>query len=131
MKLVKGPSILVRHPRTPGTWIFVPGTWHAQMPTVTSHEAATEIVQRVFESGYMRGLRDAMARRARDYARLFPELCEPAELPKTRKKIVTLRGFDPGALQATFVPFEKVGSHGKHVYVAELEKMGERAIKEL
>lgn len=128
MKTLLGPKIIVAHPTRPRTWIFVPGDWEVQVPLVHSPEASDELVQACFESGYMRGLRDAIARRACDYAKRFPELAEPHSVPRTSKRYVTLRGFDASALQHTYVPFERVGSHGKEAYLPEIISMGERAL---
>jgi hypothetical protein len=98
-----------------------------KVPEVSSPDASTQVCQRLFESAYVKGLRDATARRAREYAKLWPELVEQASLPRTVKRIVRLRGFDPEELQYTYIPFRNAGP-ATHEQLCELmREMGEKA----
>lgn len=76
-----------------------------QLPRVTSVDANPALCQRIFESAYIESLRNALARRAREYAAAYPHLCEPTRFPRTSREYVTLRGFDPALLQPTYIPF--------------------------
>lgn len=107
--------------------LFVPGGWTAFVPEVTpdantlqaftryleadgmsrmvARQAALETIQSVFESGYLRGIRNMLYARAKEYAQRFPALVRDDG---------TLAGFDPTQLQRAYFPFERTGRRGKH-----------------
>lgn len=73
--------------------------------------AARALVQKVFESGYVKGVRDAIANRALEYCQRHRDLLERAPL-KSRRRYYTLAGFDPEPLQYTYIPHQNVGRAG-------------------
>jgi hypothetical protein len=105
---------------------FVPGGWYATIPEVRPDDAALrafkrylqedgltewaaemetlDIIQSVFESAYLRGIRHMLYARVKEYARRWPELVQPDG---------TLQGFDPAALQGVYFPFDRPGRRGK------------------
>lgn len=141
MKLVEMPDIEVKHPEQ-RLKLFVPGGWHARVAEVTidaptlaaytrylgNEREARELHQKVYESGYIKGLRLAIARRAQEYATRFPDLVAP--LPRqysTTREYVTLRGFDPERLQGTYVPFDQPGRGGNVTIDTTLTELAQEA----
>lgn len=88
-----------------------------------SRHEATRRLQAVFEGGYMRCLRQALIRRAQEYAKMFPERVEIIRV--NRRMMKQLRGFDPAAAAATFLPFERPGRPGSPWIRESLRRMGE------
>jgi ABC-type glycerol-3-phosphate transport system substrate-binding protein len=120
--------------------LLIPGGWTAVVPSVTPDPAslrafvrylreegltewaaesgALATIQGVFEGGYLRGIRNMLYARAREYADRYPDLVgEDGEL----------LGFDPEALQQAYFPFDRTGRRGKQFVEAALADMAEAA----
>jgi hypothetical protein len=141
MKLLAVTDMEVAHPNRPLT-LLIPGGWNAYVGQVTLDKRtqdvyanylgnaakAAEIGQKVFEAGYLAGLRHAIKRRAIEYAMMFPDLVEEKK-DKGSKKYATLRGFDPELVQSCYVPHDNVGRTGKAFAENMLRRMGIDALK--
>lgn len=142
MKLVEMAPIEITLPRTERQRIRIEGGWHARVAEITideaterayarilgSADAARALHQRVYESGYINGLRLAIARRALEYAKRFPELVEAApQRYDTSTRYFRLRGFDPMRAQATYIPFDYPGRAGSDIIHDTLEEMARNA----
>lgn len=143
MKSIDMTDIECKHPSRRGVSILVPGGWTAYVGEVTLDEQmlgvyarylgdeaeARALAQRVYESGFMAGLRHAIQRRAQEYATLFPDLEREVKRWRTSKKYVVLDGFDPEKVQACYVPFDNTGRQGKAFAEKMLQEMGAAARK--
>lgn len=149
MRKISAPDITVRHPFERSSFLFIPGGWQLHVPEVTADAAALDIyaryfkqdactdnvakerasalVQKVFESGYIKGVRDAIANRALEYAERHRDLIERAKLPSTRKRFYTLTGFEPEPLQFTYIPHQNVGRAGLPFIREMLDEMANAA----
>ena len=72
---------------------------------------ARMIVQAYCQYGYLRGLREAVSRRALEYARKWPDKAHRVGMKK-RKPIYELQGFDPQQIQMGYIPFQIAGRNG-------------------
>lgn len=140
VKTIAAPDITVRHPTKAHTWIWIEGGWDLRVPEIEPDEESLRayaryfaqdmplyealaytrtVLQRVFESAFVKGVKDAIARRACEYVERYGDLEEPAMLPRTSRRFVRLRGFDAEQVQATYVPHDNTGRPGKR-YVRDL-----------
>lgn len=115
--------------------VVIPGGWTAKIPSAQLYEnelqvyagyyvrnyamhegAAFKRVEGDIEALWIRawtdGLRNALTNMARRYSRMFPDL--------------GLAGFDPEAMQAGYIPGERVGRTGKPAVKRLLFEMGMR-----
>lgn len=121
--------------------LFVPGGWMATVPEVTPDPQALQAFQRyleadgmtpalarltaldtiqgVFEAGYLRGIRNMLYSRVKDYADRWPQLV---------REDGTLEGFDPERLQGAYFPFERVGRRGKSFVDIMLGEMAKEVL---
>lgn len=142
MKQILIDAIEVVHPTIERCRIYIPGGWRANCAEITvddftrrayasvlgTPEDANALHQRVYEAGFKTGLRLAIARRAQEYARLFPDLMLPYERTRTLTvNFVTLKGFDPAIAQATYIPFDYPGRAGSDVIHETLREMAANA----
>jgi hypothetical protein len=140
MKLLDMPAIECRTLDRSSTKIFIPGGWKAYVGEISidaetlrayarvigDTNEALELHQQLYEKGYMVALRLAIARRAQRYHELFPKLAQPLRRDfNTTQKYVTLLGFDPAALQSTFIPYERPGRGGNPLVDETLREMGQ------
>lgn len=149
MKRIKMRPIRIRHPRERASAIIVDGGWWANVPEVTPDNdtlrayteyfrgepdpeaAALEVVQRSFDSGFVRGLRLAIGRLAQDYALLHPHLVVPRPTSLKlrgvgrRVREYQLEGFNPAALQGMYVPHDNPGRRGKPFATEALRRMAD------
>ena len=127
MRLLEAGPMRVKHPTQKRTVILVPGGWPIRVPEIERvRDANVELSQLMLDSAYVKALREAIARRAKEYAKLHPELCEPTGPETSRGRFVHLLGFDPEELQSTFTPFHGVGREAHDALVEILQEMGEK-----
>lgn len=145
---------IIRHSSRLGVYIVVPGGWTARVPDVwgqqcgnddlrdgyadyfascgmgisAAHRAAEDTVQRTYAHGYIDGLKEAVARRAEEYAARYAEhrrtVGRRAGLP-----LIELRGFNAAAVQAAYVPFQRTGRPGQAFVNDMLAAMAAAATK--
>lgn len=127
MKKLSMSDITADHPSKLSAKIFIPGGWQAYVGEVAldaktldvysrylhSRREAAAVAQRVYESGFLVGLRACIKRRAQEYAERFPDLVHEEKKFRTTRKIYLLDGFDPEKVQALYVPFDNTGRPGK------------------
>lgn len=87
--------------------IFVQKYVDEGMGRVAARTHARDVMQRVFEGGWIAGLRQAIRRWAEWYIEEFGDL----------------RGFDPSRLSIWYVPFDNPGRAGKPGAIAEMRDM--------
>jgi len=120
--------------------VSIPGGWHAHIPSVslvyqsdkkhlTDHfvnhghqyvQAVVEtelLVQEIFASNWIRGLRNSICRWAAEYMGMFPEAYDNGKLT----------GFNPELLAPWFVPFGNAGKAGRPEVRELMTKMWEEA----
>lgn len=140
---------IVRRTKRLGVYITVPGGWIARVPDVKTGntalldayteyfvscglgakpaaEAAEATVQRTYAHGYVDGLKEAVARRAEEYIALYPELRRVVGR-RNGLPLVEPVGYDPGAIQASYVPFQRTGRAGQSFMATMLAAMAKRA----
>jgi len=76
-------------------------------------------IQRYCEHGYVRGLKEAVMRRACEYARKWPHLRNRVGWYRN-KPLIELDGFDPVRVQEMYVPFEADAGRGGSLYAKKL-----------
>ena len=143
--LLKMGTLHRKHARL-GIVIRIPGGWTVR---VSSHEAepwlyegytryfiscgveigkAMLIAKRTVEQycvhGYADGLREAISRRAMEYAEMWPQHIVDTGERKGKLRIVTLRGFDAAKVQQMYVPGQNMGRAGQDYVKEMLADMG-------
>ena len=148
MKLVEMPDLTTTITfKGMSAILFIPGGWSVAVPTVTpdndslsqithkytsegmewnqARQRALTIIQRTFEEGWLRGLKAAVRRWAKEYADRWPELVEGS---LSDDPGLTLAGFDPEELAPWYAPQDNPGKAGKPGRHKEMERMAQDAL---
>mgnify|MGYP001558571638 CR=1 FL=1 len=132
--------------------VHVPSGWNAQVPnlfnesdvqhmleiyakyyvscgnqTNKAYQLAQWTMQATYNQGYTKGLREAVARHAAEYAEMWPAhmiRVGKAASPYRGKPIVELKGFVAANVQMMYVPFQNTGRAGQDYVKALLADMG-------
>ena len=133
--------------------LHVPGAWQARVATIQAeawqldayaryyvgcgmqadkaYKLSLRTVQATYVQGYTKGLREAVARRAAEYAEMWPSLHRPiGKVVKGKlrgKLIVQLEGFVAADVQHMYVPYQNTGRAGQDYIKGMLADMGRKA----
>lgn len=119
--------------------LYIPGGWEAPIAeirpdpdSVKAYAAAMGTVdealrrlQLVYDGGYLRLLRKAVAARAQEYHRMYPQ--HARDIKVGRRTLTALWGFDPQRAALTFLPFDNPGRQGNPWIKKTLMEMGDAA----